>query len=149
MTDQHVSMSPSPAPPSLAPITTIVLWVAVLAWAGVIFAMSAQPGSSVPGRFATLAHFVEYGIFGLLLALAVSGMRPTPRTVAIAVLVASVYAVSDEFHQHFVPGRTPDVMDWAVDTLGATAGAAFWYACAHLLARRRERRLVQTGAERP
>ena len=34
-----------------------------------------------------------------------------------------MYGVTDEFHQHFVPMRTPDVADWGMDTIGATTGA--------------------------
>ena len=33
--------------------------------------------------------------------------------------VAALYAVTDEFHQSFVPGRYPDVRDVLVDTAGA------------------------------
>lgn len=98
-------------------------WALVLAWASVIFAFSAQPGSNVPGRFASLAHFGEYAIFGVVLGLALAPGRSRARTVAYAVLLASLYAITDEAHQHFVPGRTPDVADWGMDTLGACAGA--------------------------
>jgi VanZ family protein len=40
----------------------------------------------------------------------------------IALLIASAYAVTDEYHQSFVPMRVPDPADWALDTLGALAG---------------------------
>ena len=33
------------------------------------------------------------------------------------------YGISDEFHQSFVPGRTPDVLDWLADTSGALLAA--------------------------
>jgi VanZ family protein len=44
------------------------------------------------------------------------------RAALIALLIASAYAVTDEYHQSFVPMRTPDPADWALDTLGALAG---------------------------
>jgi len=97
-------------------------WIAVVAWAGVIFAWSAQPGSNIPGRFSEVGHFGEYAILGSLLVLAIGGPKPL-RAAAIALVIASVYAATDEFHQSFVPGRTPDVADWGMDTLGALAGA--------------------------
>ena len=37
----------------------------------------------------------------------------------LATSIASLYGISDEFHQSFVPGRTPDVVDWLADTSGA------------------------------
>ncbi len=40
-----------------------------------------------------------------------------------AFLVASAYAVTDEWHQSFVEGRTASPIDWAVDTAGAAAAA--------------------------
>ncbi|MCX6954305.1 MAG: VanZ family protein [Verrucomicrobia bacterium] len=44
-----------------------------------------------------------------------------------AVLAASAYGVSDEFHQSFVPGRSVEVADWMADTLGAAlAVSAYW-----------------------
>jgi VanZ family protein len=38
--------------------------------------------------------------------------------------VCSLYGISDEFHQSFVPGRTPDPVDWATDTAGAGVALA-------------------------
>ena len=36
-----------------------------------------------------------------------------------AVLLTSLYAATDEFHQRFTPGRMSDVQDWLADTLGS------------------------------
>jgi len=38
----------------------------------------------------------------------------------ISILFASVYGISDEFHQSFVVGRDADVWDWLADTVGAS-----------------------------
>lgn len=43
--------------------------------------------------------------------------------VFFAVAAASLYGVTDEIHQLFVPGRFCDPADWLVDTLGALTGA--------------------------
>jgi len=44
-----------------------------------------------------------------------------------AVLITVGYAVTDEVHQMFVPGRSADVYDLLADAAGATAGtAACW-----------------------
>lgn len=97
-------------------------WAAVLIWAAVIFRFSSLPGSSVPGRFGNLAHFVEYGILGGLLFGALQLERSVRGAAVGAVLLASLYAVTDEFHQSFVPMRVPDPRDWVLDTAGAIAG---------------------------
>jgi len=100
-----------------------ILWVAVAAWAFVIFAFSAVPGSSVPGRYGNLAHFTEYAILGVLLCAALRTDRADGPSALTAVVLASLYAITDEFHQSFVPMRVPDVADWALDTAGALVGA--------------------------
>ena len=101
------------------------LWIATVAWMAVIFGLSSIPGSSVPGRGGTFAHFGVYAILGALLFLALLHETSVPgRALALAVLFASAYAVTDELHQAFVPGRVPDAFDWGVDTIGALFGAS-------------------------
>ena len=108
-----------------------VRWLPAIVWMTAIFGFSSIPGSDLPpGRYSTLAHFLTYAILGALLALAFGVGRPRGTAVALAVIVAAVYAATDEYHQSFVPLRTPDVADWGVDTLGSFVGAwsAVWLA---------------------
>lgn len=102
---------------------TLAAWSAVLLWAAVIFGFSSIPGSNVPGRFGSAAHFIEYAILGALILNALSRQTDWRLAVAKATVLASIYAITDELHQYFVPMRTPDPADWALDTLGALAGA--------------------------
>jgi VanZ family protein len=101
----------------------ILSWLLVALWAGVIFCASSRPGSTIPGGWSVQGHLSEYFVFGVLLAAALGDTRPTVRIALIAIAIASLYGVTDELHQHFTPGRTPDPVDWATDTVGATAGA--------------------------
>jgi VanZ family protein len=101
----------------------------VLAYAAVIFALSAQsnPLPFLPREILLqdkLLHGVEYAVLGGLLvrALRLAGLRPGVALVA-AVVIASAYGATDELHQAFVPGRSSEVADWLADTLGATVGA--------------------------
>jgi len=103
----------------------------------VIFRLSALPGSQVPGRFGSLGHFLGYAVLGVLFFLALIPERSPMAAFALAVLFCSVYGITDEFHQSFVPGRTPDIVDWGVDTMGAACGAAAALLIARGAARRR------------
>jgi VanZ family protein len=99
------------------------------AYAVVIFLLSARPDPLPflpPGIWAhdKVLHALEYALLGGLVApaLRLAGLRPAA-AIAAAVVIASAYGATDEFHQSFVPGRSADVLDWAADTLGSIAGA--------------------------
>jgi len=123
-------------------------WVPVLGWAAVIWTFSTEwfssqrtgeiiisllaavlPGSS-PAELRTihhvlrkLAHFIEYLILSVLLYRALRGDRRwNLRAAGIAFTIAGLYAVGDEFHQWFVPGRTAAATDCLIDVTGAVAG---------------------------
>lgn len=115
----------------------ILRWILVAAWATGIFAVSAVPGSGLPGGFSVQAHFLEYGILAMLIYRALETDRPAVSTALLAIAIASAYGVSDEIHQAFVPLRTPDVRDWLVDTAGAVAGVALMLALSRSAGRRR------------
>lgn len=110
-------------------------WAAAL-WAGVIFTASSLPGSRVPGRFGSIAHFIEYAILGALLMLALRDDRDPLGRAALAFAMAVAYGITDEFHQAFVVGRVPDPLDLTVDAAGA-ACAVIAVVTALSLARRR------------
>ena len=107
------------------PARRITLWAIAIAWATAIFLVSSVPGSDLPGGLPPeLGHLGEYFIFGGLLYLALRvDLRPG-RALVFAVVIASAYGVTDEFHQRFVVMRTPDVYDWVLDTIAALAGAS-------------------------
>jgi len=109
-----------------------VRWSAVVLWAAAIFAASAMPGSNLPGGYSVQAHLIEYFVLSALLYLALSVDRDRRSAILLAIVLASAYGISDEFHQSFVPMRTPDTIDWLTDTLGAAAGAltAAWVVAA-------------------
>jgi VanZ family protein len=72
------------------------------------------------------AHFVEYFIFSLLILRALRAGRRDARLrwALAAILIVAGYASLDEFHQSFVPGRTPAISDVLLDTSGGTAAQA-------------------------
>jgi VanZ family protein len=98
------------------------LWLPVVAWATLIFALSSIPSLGTGLGFwdlvlRKLAHGAEYAILGGLL---VRWLGRWP----VALVAGSVYAATDELHQAFVPGRAGLVTDWAIDTGGVVIGIA-------------------------
>jgi VanZ family protein len=74
-----------------------------------------------------LLHLIEYGGLAALVCRALLGEGlGLLAAVAGAIVVASLYGASDEWHQSFVPMRDADVRDWVADTLGGTAGAVVY-----------------------
>ena len=96
------------------------VWLPVIAWAAVIFALSSIPSLSTGlGLWDTIlrkgAHTAEYAILGALLLRALR--RP-----GLALAAGIAYAATDEFHQHFVRGRHGSPIDVAIDAVGITIG---------------------------
>jgi VanZ family protein len=80
------------------------------------------------------AHMAEYAILAVLAYWAFQTIESLAlRTLWMAVIVfTTLYAISDEVHQAFTPGRAPSVEDVIFDTLGGTVGVIF----AEILSRR-------------
>ena len=99
-------------------------WTWPLALMAVIFVLSSQPSlDSGFGLIDTigrkLVHFAEYGLLALLWWRAFRTRTSENRAALAALVVASLYAVTDEWHQSFVEGRSGNAVDWAIDTAGA------------------------------
>ena len=55
-----------------------------------------------------------------------NGKRVTRLQYILAVCLATLYSVSDEFHQSFTPGRSPSIADVLIDAIGAVIGLGLW-----------------------
>ena len=94
-------------------------WLPVFLWAAVIFAFSTIPQIKVSQFFLwdfiakKTAHVSEYAILFALI------FRATKGSWILSFLATMLYAVSDEFHQSFVPGRTATFFDLGFDLTGA------------------------------
>ena len=69
------------------------------------------------------AHFFYYFELGILVvnALRRSGVCGY-RSVLLALLICILYAVSDEVHQIFIPGRSGEIRDVIIDSTGSSVG---------------------------
>lgn len=73
------------------------------------------------------AHFFVYLVLGILVinALGESGLHGY-KCIILALLICVLYAISDEVHQLFVPGRGGQVRDVIIDSAGASVGIGLY-----------------------
>jgi VanZ family protein len=105
------------------------LWGPVVLQMVIIFAASSIPNlRELPGGISDKSgHSIGYALLGglFLRAFARGRLRDvTWRRASAAIVVATLYGVSDEFHQVFVPGRSADRYDVLADCIGAAVGVA-------------------------
>ena len=68
-----------------------------------------------------IAHFSEYFVLGLLAARTFSTSSKEllrRRWFILCLSLIILYSLVDEYHQSFVPSRTPSIFDSMIDTLG-------------------------------
>jgi VanZ family protein len=128
----------------------VVNWALVILWMILIFSFSTEPFSSekstpflaalladlLPHGLARhmetivylirkLSHWSEYFILGILLMRALKAQiprQPALRRMLWSILLATLYAVTDEYHQTLVPGRSANLLDVVIDSFGALCG---------------------------
>ena len=72
------------------------------------------------------AHFLEYALLGVLVCLALGiDVKKKAHLLGAALAFCSFYAVTDELHQYFVPGRSCQIKDVMIDSSGALTGICF------------------------
>lgn len=105
------------------------LWLPVAAWCFLIFYLSGVPSLGTGWGIWDLilrkgAHMTEYAVLFLLMNRALSGTlgRSSAAITGTALIAAVLYAVSDEYHQSFVPGRVASAVDVLIDSAGAACG---------------------------
>lgn len=133
------AVPPMPAGHDTPEQMTLRQWIPVIAWGALIFFLSTSAFSAsntgkiidpilrwlIPGISAAAidvghmlirksAHFTEYGVLFWLLIRGPMAERPY-----LALMLCIVYALTDEGHQVFVPGRTASLYDVALDSTGA------------------------------
>lgn len=126
----------------------IVSWIFLLGWMVLIFYMSNQPAdisnsqsefvimifnymgielNDYFGELASLvvrkgAHFTEYLIL-FFFSYNLSKIYFEKRNKLYSIMFVFLYAISDEFHQYFIPGREMKFLDVMIDTCGGIFGS--------------------------
>lgn len=103
-------------------------WLPLILYAGLIFTLSSfplpPPKVEIP-FIDKFIHLVEYGILGFLFYRALKVSKLSSRVFLLTVIFSILYALSDELHQLFVPGRKFDLWDLAADSLGVILVALY------------------------
>lgn len=98
------------------------------------------------------AHLAEYTLLGSLILLAIGSVRSTrsgsPMCSAIccgklpliAICAGAFYAATDELHQRFVPGRSGQLSDLLLDSVGVVTGVLIVLLIAQIKSARRKKR---------
>lgn len=127
-------------------------WFLVILWMGIIFYLSHQPAiesndlsKGITQRIINLigivtkdleinisgfnhiirkmSHFAAYFILGALLVKAIRQNKPlNTKWFILSITICVLYAISDEFHQSFIPGRGPSAIDVLIDSAGSATG---------------------------
>ena len=106
----------------------IKYWLPVIIYAIIIFCVSAVPGKDIPAVFAgqdIFAHMFEYALLAFLISRALKQGKAGSiyiRRIGLVFVLSFLYALSDEFHQIFVPGRVASGWDLFVDGIGIILG---------------------------
>ena len=117
-------------------ISWIRCWGPAIVIMAVIFLLSATPSRILPnfGVSDTLvkkgAHMLGYALLTLAYMRGMSGLqaggKQSWKAAALSLILAALYAMSDEYHQSFVPGRNSRWTDVGIDAVGGTVGLILW-----------------------
>lgn len=74
-----------------------------------------------------IAHYLLYTIGGIFIIINVKQYKNLNKenTIIISTIIGILYAITDEIHQYFVPGRSSKIQDVYIDALGIITGIIF------------------------
>ena len=83
------------------------------------------------------AHFAIYALGGILLvSLTTECSAQNPKFAAL--LIGTLYATTDEWHQYYIPGRSAEIADVCLDAVGVLTGIIVFIIIVKLIQRRKE-----------
>jgi VanZ family protein len=106
----------------------LLYWLPLILYCLLIYIQSANPSPEQIPSFPFVdkaLHFAAYGIMGILFYRAYQTLRIKDNIqmlMLLSVVSASLYGISDEIHQYFVPFRDAEVADVIADIIGAVCG---------------------------
>ena len=98
-----------------------IRFLPAIVWMAVIYYFSSLSttgiGTNATDRFLILKsfHLIEYAVLAVLFSIAIYNKK-------IVIFITYLYAISDEIHQYFIPGRTGRFRDTLIDLIGILIG---------------------------
>jgi VanZ family protein len=133
----------------------VFYWLPLILYCLFIYIQSANPSPEQIPSFPFVdkaLHCVAYGIMGILFYRAYQTLRVRANIhmlMLLSVVSASLYGISDEIHQSFVPFRDAEVADVIADVIGAFSGVYLYQLLVVSRSDRKQRVLNPEGAIRP
>ena len=108
-----------------------VSWVVTILIAIFIFYISSltfAPGTGTTNLLSIIYHILIFFFFSLFLFISsVKRNQKARRLFLLTVVISIIYAVLDELHQHFVPGRSSSISDIFLDSLGISFSSVIYF----------------------
>jgi len=102
----------------------ITYWLPALGYMGLIFFLSSQNIQTPYPKFHIdkIIHSIEYFILANLIFFALKNTSAfsTRKIIILSIILSTLYGISDEIHQYFVPGRCSDISDAFADMIGSS-----------------------------
>lgn len=96
---------------------------AILEFLGILEGKTPEQQSAIETIIRKLAHYSIYALGGILILLHINLYKINiNKKVAISWIIGTTYAITDEIHQLFVPGRSGEIRDVCIDSLGVITG---------------------------
>ena len=113
------------------PILLSVIWMSLIFYFSSLPASSTGPDTLTFKVISKMIHFIIFGILSMLCLYSLKWRRPLQRTsiwvFILSLFLTIIYAITDEYHQSFSPGRYPSVKDIILDASGAIAFLGITY----------------------
>jgi VanZ family protein len=111
----------------------LICWLPLIIYGLIIYIQSDHPSpEEIPSWtfLDKILHFGAYGLMGILFFRAYETL-PLRNNKSVLILIsigsATLYGISDEIHQYFVPFREAEIMDVIANTMGSACGVYFYH----------------------
>jgi VanZ family protein len=111
----------------------LIYWLPLIIYCLAIYIQSGRPGPKHLPELRFLDKFLHFGAYGLLGIFFYRAYETLPLKnfknllILISAGSATLYGISDEIHQYFVPSRQSDIMDVIANTIGSICGVCFFH----------------------
>lgn len=109
-------------------IISVIFTILIAAEIFFFSSKSSSPGAGGISFLPVIYHFVVFFLFNFFLLASIEGNRKLKISyVIIAFAFSVIYAISDEFHQSFVPGRDASINDILTDSAGIIFSSVIYF----------------------